>query len=568
MRPTAVPWLPVLALLGCFAWVYWPITAADFVIDDYVYLATSRLVDAPWSAFWNSHFYEPYYFRPTGLVSWWYATAWFGLDYLGHSLINLVLHALCVLLLASLLSALDLPRRAIVLGAAMLALGPAVIATVQWPSDRFDVLALLFSLLCARLLLALANSPPRPVARLAWAGMLLSAVLACFSKELAYPLLGALAVLAVIGPRLAARLRLPTASPGQLGGAHRLAWEDLPLRYGLSLLVVVCACFAWRHHMVPLAYAALGMDPVSMVTVGLQAWSRSFLRYSELAMGGSRGVVLMALLGLLLLVSVAWALLRPAPGSGRRLLLLAVLLLVPAAMVAQLSLAGPFSFMLNGEALGTLTYARFYFMPWSVLAVVFAVAVAALPKTAARAVAIGATATLVLAASWQRPLGEQFASWSGGEIRALSVAATEVFDQQPVPEAACAKVLLGSQAIDPPAWFARFADATVKARSTRLERIAHCHTLTEMTPYIFVLPEAGDPQRLELDGLRPIIHPDGRPKVDEIWSGVRYRYRLPPPDWAALPGLRYYAWRDGRFTEITALVRAGERPVPSLGWGF
>ena len=43
-------------------------TRGDFVIDDYVFIATARMVEAPWAAFWQSHFYEPFYFRPIGVL--------------------------------------------------------------------------------------------------------------------------------------------------------------------------------------------------------------------------------------------------------------------------------------------------------------------------------------------------------------------------------------------------------------------------------------------------------------------------------------------------------------------
>ena len=94
-------WSPWFALFALLAWAWWPVTAGDFVIDDYVFLAVSRMVSHPLTAFWQSHFYEPYYFRPLGVISWWLAQRGFGLDYASHSLINLVLHGLNVALLES-----------------------------------------------------------------------------------------------------------------------------------------------------------------------------------------------------------------------------------------------------------------------------------------------------------------------------------------------------------------------------------------------------------------------------------------------------------------------------------
>ena len=120
--------LPLFALL---AWIYLPVTRGDFVADDYVFIVTARMVDTPLAAFWQSHFYEPYYFRPLGVLSWWLATRLFGLDYSAHSLINVVLHCVNVGLLWWLLRALALRVSAVIAGTVLFALGPFALATIK-----------------------------------------------------------------------------------------------------------------------------------------------------------------------------------------------------------------------------------------------------------------------------------------------------------------------------------------------------------------------------------------------------------------------------------------------------
>ena len=143
----------LVAVLGLMAWAYWPVTRGDFVIDDYVFIATARMVEAPWAAFWQSHFYEPFYFRPIGVVSWWVAQRAFGLDYLPHALINLALHGINVLLLVVLLRSLAVRGWALLAGAALFALAPFSLGPALWPSNRFDLLATGFLLLLAKLVL-------------------------------------------------------------------------------------------------------------------------------------------------------------------------------------------------------------------------------------------------------------------------------------------------------------------------------------------------------------------------------------------------------------------------------
>ena len=142
-------WAVLLPLFAMLAWIYLPVTRGDFVADDYVFLATSRMVDTPHAAFWQSHFYEPYYFRPIGVLSWWVLTYFFGLNYAAHSLINLFLHMINAGLMLWLLRARALRASGVVSGVVLFALGPFALATILWPSNRFDLLACGFLLMQA-----------------------------------------------------------------------------------------------------------------------------------------------------------------------------------------------------------------------------------------------------------------------------------------------------------------------------------------------------------------------------------------------------------------------------------
>ena len=68
-------------------------------------------------------------------------SAAFGLNYLPHALINLVLHGINVLLLVVLLRSLAVRGWALLAGAALFALAPFSLGPALWPSNRFDLLA-------------------------------------------------------------------------------------------------------------------------------------------------------------------------------------------------------------------------------------------------------------------------------------------------------------------------------------------------------------------------------------------------------------------------------------------
>ena len=87
--------------------------------------------------------------------------------------------------------------------------------------------------------------------------------------------------------------------------------------------------------------------------------------------------------------------------------------------------------------------------------------------------------------------------------------------------------------------------------------------MTESTPWLFAFPTTLTPIDLPL---RPVPAANGSATPDSIWSSIRYRYRLPTLDLAALPGARFFDWRGDQFVEVTDDVRRGERKVKSQDW--
>ena len=141
----------------------------------------------------------------------------------------------------------------------------------------------------------------------------------------------------------------------------------------------------------------------------------------------------------------------------------------------------------------------------------------------------------------------------------MSVAATQLVDTS--GDAPCVYVLLGTQEAHP--YFRMFSDVTVKARTVHPEKIWRCHVMTESTPWLFAFPASVAPPELPL---RVITDSQSKAKPDSMWGGIRYRYRLPTKDLAALRGARYFEWRDLQFVDVTDAVRFGARKVESKDW--
>ena len=543
-----------LGVLGALAWAAaWPILGADLVIDDLVYQVTARWVERPLSAFWTSHFYEPLYFRPVGLITWWLVQRLAEEAPQAQFATNLALHVANAILLAVVLRAVGVGRRAVLVAASVASLGPATLTAALWPSNRFDLLAVFWLLSAARLSLAvLARSAAAPQRRSTIALFLLAmvaAVLACFSKELAYPVVVALALVVSLTRRM---------------GEVAIDWR-IAVAVGLSLLVVALGCAAWRHVILPHAYAAVPADPLTAGWQGLLAWVAAFVEWSDRLWPG-QGWTLSAVVFAALATSGWFCLASPVLRSRA----LAVAILGGAAILPQLALAGGFAVMLNGEPLGTVSYARFFYAPWVVMAALLAVGSDAMPPRLRFVWMVSLAAGLVLIAFRVNATAEMFRQWSTGGLREVTREAALVMERVVTEreDAAtlgdCVVVFLDTASADAGGWFARFSDVATKANSRNSDRWASCHVMTETTPFVFVR-RATDEQPSPV-GLVPIINPDGRPKVDQSWDGVRYRYRLPPPDLSVLQSARFFVWRMSGFVEITQVVREGRRPIASRGW--
>lgn len=524
-------WVVLLPLFAILAWFYLPVMRGDFVADDYVFIATSRMVDTPHAAFWQSHFYEPYYFRPIGVLSWWLLTYFFGLNYAAHSLINLFLHMVNAGLLLWLLRALALRASAVVSGVVLFALGPFALATILWPSNRFDLLACGFLLMQA---IAVVRSLQGTVLAVPLAA--LAALAACWSKELAYPVATMMALLAL--------------------AASGVPWRRRVVLFTLIGLAIGGA-FLTRHYVLRHAYAIAGNDPVAQIRSGAATMIAALPQLTELIAGTERATWFgWAVLGALL-AALVWRR-RDADGVDRRTsgMMVAALLVLLAAFFVQTPLAKNFALMLDGSSFGTITFARFYYAPWLAACVLAALILGRgqLGGVAAMTI-IGVT---IAAAMTSRLLPESFASWARSEVQSISVAATKVVEEGGSGSPNCVYVFLGTQAKHP--YFRMFSDVTVKARTVIPDKVWRCHVMTESTPFLFAFPSSINPIDLPL---RTITDPNGSAKPDSLWSTIRYRYRLPTQDLAALPDARFFDWRDGTFVDVTAEVLGGLRKIKS-----
>jgi hypothetical protein len=531
----------LVLLFAMVAWVYWPATGADFVIDDYVFIAQSRMIDAPLVAFWSNHFYEPVYFRPIGVVLWWVAVKLLDLNYAAHSAINLALHLANVALIAYFVRTVTERTSAAIAAATLFALLPWSLAATFWPSNRFDLLAVFF-LLWAAIACSHFLSGGRP---LTWFAAGIATLAACFSKELAFPIATAMACLCWF------------ASP-------QTAWQRRAIIF-VWLGVAISFAFAWRHWMLPLPYAVASADVANAMSRGAIAWANSIARVFEFATAGesvTRATAVVALLAFAFLTLSALFFSRRKSLLGVGVAMCAAIILA-ASVVPQWPLADGFSAMLDGAAFGTISYARFYYAPMAALAILigFLLERARLARSIATVLCLCA----VVIALQIRDFASEFATWTQREIRPMSIAAARVIETiaqsntQP-----CVAVFLGTQTKH--TWFRMFSDVTVKALAQNTDATWRCQVLTESTPWIFISPANAPLPDLGLSAIP--LDAKGTPKPDYVWGGVRYRYRTMIDDVTKVPNARFFDWNGTQFVEVTDAVRSGSKAVKTHGWGF
>jgi hypothetical protein len=539
-----------LIVVACF----WPVTRGDFVIDDYIFIAQSRMVKAPWEALWLNHFFEPVYFRPIGIATWWLATRWFEFDYALHSVINVTLHLGNVLLVSLLARRIAMRNMPAVAAAICFALLPFTFSAILWPSNRFDLLATFFSLLLAGCTFRYVDAPTR--AQLF--AIAACTLLACWSKEFAYPTVGMIAIVFLCMSTVELRTRLVVFA---------------------TISAMCVGAFAWRFWVLPIPVLSVGHTSPEKLLAGAQAWGKIVGVLAERSMAGG-GTVRVAWWALIVASAVAFVLAimnrrrvadprfgnRPLSPSDRFFHKLASLLLVFAAAAAvQLPLMLIFAPMIDDGIIGSITYARFYYAPAAALAIAFALLLACAKFSRVLSIAIGLAVCVI--ATQQRDVAIGFAKWTNAEIRPMAQSATRIADEvsslkNVSDNAPCVLVFLGTQTNH--TWFRMFADVSVKSLTRKPDTTWRCHVMTEGAPWIFISP--ADTPLPEI-GLPKIVQDaQGTAKPDFTWGGVRYHYRNIAPDLSKLPHARFFEWKSPQFVEVTDDVHSGARVVKSISW--
>jgi tetratricopeptide (TPR) repeat protein len=173
--PLSKPALGAVLILGMVAAVYIPAMKAGFVWDDDSML-TQNIVLKP-NGLHRSWFTteQPNYW-PITWTSYWIENKLWGLNPTGYHLTNILIHALCAILIWRILRRLKIPWSLPI--ALVFAVHPVAVESVAWISQRKTILAMLFFLISLLTYLKFEESRSRPL----YGCALASFVLALLSK--------------------------------------------------------------------------------------------------------------------------------------------------------------------------------------------------------------------------------------------------------------------------------------------------------------------------------------------------------------------------------------------------
>ncbi|MFT3790821.1 MAG: hypothetical protein QM741_07040 [Rudaea sp.] len=530
----------LLTALALGAWCYAPALHAFFAQDDFAFLAFVRLLHEPWLLFVHNHFPDYAYFRPLGVLLWWFVAAAAADAAWPQYALNLALHLGCVAALYTLLQRLhrDAPLNAA--WAALYAVHPLAVGTALWLSDRFDLLAMLFSLLALNAALAYVERP-RTATLLGLLGALL---LAFLGKELG--IVGAIAAFAAIA-------LAPRAQPEAKRRATALG----------AIVALTLAWLAYRHAMlsVPVGDGSVRLPALAAFATGSRNWLRAGAVYLFADPRAPRWTIVCVASATVLWIVAALQARRAAPDSRPRLHVAAALLvlallpgLVQAPVAAKHLAAGIGA---DGFFFNLIVPSRFFHLTLSGLVCLLA-AITAAPR-ARSASALGLCALgIALAVAALAPLSQRIArDYADGTNRqaAAFASAEAALDRAALPAHACQVYFLHTASL----WgFAGYSDAIAKGLATDPERLAHCLVSTEQPAWTYFVRRAS----VQTDDARP-LHPlaiAGTPFPTLTIGNVQALYFTMGEDMrTALPGDAIFLdYRDGAFVDVSAAVRSGE----------
>lgn len=542
MRSTPRPerWALAAGALAIAALLAYPLRHAAPLLDDFVFMALARHIDAPWALLAQDAL-GAYFFRPLVMFAWWVSVEALGVGAAPQYAVNVALHVVNGLLVFTLLRRYRVSSIPALAAAAMFAIHPTAFAAAAWLSDRFDLFATAFGL---AMLIAIERYLAAPT-RGAWIAAVAASFACVASKEIGF------AFLAVAAMALAWTPDGTTASQRQR--------SILLAAIATSALLMLM----WRNAALRAApegrFLAEGI--VATLAGGVANWTVRLPGFLVVRHGhGLAEAAWMAALG----ACVALPFIAPVCRELRRrdvircaAMGLAIMALCAAAQSPVTNVAAPNPFNGGPFEFSSLSSSRLYYVPLAG----FALVIAALLEAASRAPAFRARALVaailgvaafagLLASS--RAIGREWSTYTRERSDVYVTAAVDaVLASGAKP--GCFIYLLGTP--DSARHFRDVTDTAVKRALPRGHPASSCFVQSEHAPWnhLVVQPPAGDVSPAPLE----VIRVNGKPFEPLRVANLTQYYLLIPASDAVVddPRAMFFNYEGGRFVDATARVR-------------
>ena len=530
--------------------VYWPGLSADWLRDDFLGVAFSRMLGSPWSLFLNDHFHLPgAHFRPLGYAALWLNQALLGNHYIVFSLVEGAIHAGVAVALYRLLR-VGLPSSDMaLLGALLFAVHPASVSAALWISDRVGHLAALFTLVALRAAVDY-RSHYRPIHLVT---VLVSVLASMASKEVGLIAVPAVSVLWLLR-----------------GHKGRAGW-----RAQLLLWSTVAVYFVWRWLVLgtPASSNTADMPLHRLMLDGLGVWLAGFPGYASFwvrldltqqILLGLSVTFLAAVLGYQVARSVGGADTKLGP-FGPLLAVGLCLVFLPGVLQAPIAFFNAVPLNAEISAVEAAMQARLYYMSLAGIAILVAVFLSILQARAPHRlgrvglrIAMGCVVAMIANIGWHTVDDYRVRTKAIGTVAHAAVAALARYE---LPAQGCRVYFLGVR--HAPEWGIYVSmDSIVKALSPDLGRVRHCLIHSETPTFVYLLPagvakaEGTTPYQILQRRLGGALPP--RPI-----GGLEMVYLSRPepfiPD-SARDSL-FLDWDGVRFVDVTAEVLVGRRKM-------
>ena len=511
--------------------------SAYFLLDDFGMLAIARFVSNPFGSFVHDQFPGGLYYRPVGMLVWWFSERTFGAIPFGHYCLNLVLHCSVAVALGSLIQRFFGNRWLSLFVAACFVLHPIGIGTTLWLSDRFDLLALLFGLLGLHAALRFSRIGST---RSLWVALAFFS-LSLLSKEIALACFAGAGILllgATNGDSPARRVR------------NCLYLVALAAIYLIARTLILESINAQSLY----STAPLRTLLVDGIAHWLTGWRDYFFFWPRLD-GWKK---LLSISSTVLIAALVIASMRRSWTASRRQALLVGVAILLSSSLLQWPLLSHFSVALNksGSVVETVVNTRYFYTSLAGFLIALAALVSpmAASKLGRQWLGVAALGLLIPWFAGSQALARAH-SKETQRIEAIVKAANAAIGTLDLPEKGCQIYLL-----DTTEWsLGWISDEAIKATFPNLERIAGCLIQTEHTPWYHIAVM----KSVDVEDLQPMtlvkgavretaIRPVGRAKFLKL--SLDMHSEVPKGSKA-----RFLSWQGSDFIDVTGDVLSGRR---------